>query len=377
MNHPLPGNPPPTVIDPDYSIHPGVVLSRMLANRGMRQSELAERTGITAKHINQIVKNSVGVTPDVAVLLDRALDTPARFWAHIGADWEAHVSEQKVSTRLEDFIAWASRFDYATLVRHKVIAAGDAPAVRADKLLRFFGVASPAAFEQTWMRPRVSFKRSQSYTIDQQNTALWLRLVEVCSQDVAAQPYKQARLRRAAAQIPSFTTMPFTVGFEAAQAALADAGVALVFVKQVPETRVCAATWWLNDEPAIGITERHRKPDIFWFSLLHEVGHLLYHPRRTTFLDLEGERSEPNEAEEEANEYAESVLFPGDAQTRIAQATTRQELLFLAAELNLGLPVVAGQHGHLTNDWHVGGKLRSKITDGDIRELERQCEATA
>lgn len=377
MNHPLPGNPPPTVIDPDYSIHPGVVLSRMLANREMRQSELAERTGITAKHINQIVKNSVGVTPDVAVLLDRALDTPARFWAHIGADWEAHVSEQKVSTRLEDFIAWASRFDYATLVRHKVIAAGDAPAVRADKLLRFFGVASPTAFEQTWMRPRVSFKRSQSYTIDQQNTALWLRLVEVCSRDVAAQPYKQARLRRAAAQIPSFTTMPFTVGFEAAQAALADAGVALVFVKQVPETRVCAATWWLNDEPAIGITERHRKPDIFWFSVLHEVGHLLYHPRRTTFLDLEGERSEPNEAEQEANEYAESVLFPGDAQTRIARATTRQELLFLAAELNLGLPVVAGQHGHLTNDWHVGGKLRSKITDADIRELERQCEVRA
>ena len=38
MNHPLPGNPPPTVIDPDYSIHPGVVLSRMLANREMRQS---------------------------------------------------------------------------------------------------------------------------------------------------------------------------------------------------------------------------------------------------------------------------------------------------------------------------------------------------
>jgi HTH-type transcriptional regulator/antitoxin HigA len=375
MNHPLPGNPPPTVIDPDYSIHPGVVLSRMLANRGMRQSELAERTGITAKHINQIVKKSVGVTPDVAVLLDRALDTPARFWAHIGADWEAHVSEQKVSTRLEDFIAWASRFDYATLVRHKVIAARDAPAVRADKLLRFFGVASPTAFEQTWMRPRVSFKRSQSYTIDQQNTALWLRLVEVCSQGVAVQPYKQARLRRAAAQIPAFTTMPFTVGFEAAQAAFADAGVALVFVKQVPETRVCAATWWLNDEPAIGITERHRKPDIFWFSVLHEVGHLLYHPRRTTFLDIEGERLEPDE--EEANEYAESVLFPGDAQTRIAQATTRQELLFLAAELNLGLPVVAGQHGHLTNKWHVGGKLRSKITDEDIRELERQCQATA
>ena len=362
----------------DWSIHPGVVLGRVLEDRGMRQSELAERTGLTSKHINQIAKKVVGISPDVALLLERALDTPPRFWAHIGADWEVHLSERKARKGLKDYTVWASGFDVSTLVRHGIVNRANNPAVRAEKLLRFFGVASPTAFEQTWMLPRVSFKRSQAYTVHEQNTALWLRMVEHCAQGVEVQPYKPANLKKVAAQIPALTSMPITAGFEAAQVALAEAGVALVFVRQVPETRVCAATWWLDDKPAIGITERHKKPDIFWFSLLHEIGHLLRHPRRETFLDLEGDKNATDEtndqAEVEANEYAESVLFPNNAQARIAAASTRQGLILLAADLKLGLAVVAGQHGHLTNNWHVGGKLRSTITDEDIVELENYCK---
>ncbi len=343
----------------------------------MRQAELAERTGLTPKHVNQIVKQAVGITPDVAVLLERALDTPPRFWANIGADWEVYLSEQRASASLKDFTAWASKFDSGTLVRYGIVGRSDSLPERASKLLRFFGVANPEAFEQTWMRPRVSFKRSQAYTVDEQNTALWLRLVEHCAQGIDVSPYRPADLRKSAAQIPAFTSMPFTTGFEAAQTSLARAGVALVFVRQAPETRVCAATWWIDDKPAIGITERHKKPDIFWFSLLHEIGHLLLHPRRKTFLDLEDDRHTDDEAEIEANDYAASVLFPGEARDRIAKATTRQELILLAADLKLGLPIVAGQHGHLTNNWRVGGKLRSTITEQDVAVLEERCQMPA
>ena len=313
----------------------------------------------------------------MAVLLERALDTPPRFWANVGADWEVYLSEQRASTSSKDFTTWASKFDANTLVRHGVIGRADSLPERAGKLLRFFGVANPTAFEQTWMRPRVSFKRSQAYTVHEHNTALWLRLVEHCAESVRVSQYKPASLRKAASQIPAFTSMPFTTGFEAAQASLAGAGVALVFVRQVPDTRVCAATWWLDDRPAIGITERHRKPDIFWFSLLHEIGHLLLHPRRKTFLDLEDDRDANDGAEVEANEYAASILFPGETRERIARATTREELILLAAELRLGLPIVAGQHGHLTNNWHVGGKLRSKITEQDVAVLEERCQGPA
>jgi HTH-type transcriptional regulator/antitoxin HigA len=363
-------------INPDTSVHPGAILERILDDRGIRQSELAERTGLTPKHVNQIVKRNVTVTPDVAFLLDRALDTPHRFWGRAAADWEMFSSEAKAEHDLPGQLEWVADFDTETLVRNQVIARTDPPAARADKVLRFFGVATPHAFEQTWMRPRVSFRRSQRFSVGEKNTALWLRLVERRAEAMQVGKYRPAAVKHVAAQIPALTNMQVPAGFVAAQAALAEIGVALVFMRQVPETRVVAATWWLDAErPVIGITERQRKPDIFWFSLVHELGHLHLHPRRETFLALEKEQRQSwlvdDQAEEEADEYAEQVLLPGDVRTQIAAAATPQQLIVIASRFQLGLPIVAGQHGHLTNNWRVGGKLRGKITDGDIAELEK------
>jgi HTH-type transcriptional regulator / antitoxin HigA len=367
-------------ITPDWSLHPGVILGHFLDSRGIRQSELAERTGLSAKHVNQIVKQAVTVTPDVAVLLDRALDTPPRFWGQAAADWDMQSSEAKAEQDLWGHIEWGTDFDTETLVRNQVIAPSDPLAERADKVLRFFGVATPQAFEQTWMRPRISFRRSQRYSVQEKNTALWLRLVERRAESMNVGKYRPAAVRRVAARIPPLTNMQVSAGFVAAQAALAEIGVALVFVRQVPETRVVAATWWLDSErPVIGITERQRKPDIFWFSLVHELGHLDLHARRETFLALEKDQRESalldDKAEDEADQYAERVLLPGNVRRQIVAATTPQQLILIAAHYQLGVPIVAGQHGHLTNNWRVGGKLRGKITDADIAELETHTPA--
>jgi HTH-type transcriptional regulator / antitoxin HigA len=217
----------------------------------------------------------------------------------------------------------------------------------------------------------VSFRRSQSFTVDEPNTALWLRLVERSAEHVTVPPLRPGALRKAARTIPAMTNHTVPHGFAVAREALAEAGVVLTFVRQVPGTRVCGATWWLGSErPVIGLTERHRKPDIFWFNLLHEIGHVLLHPRRTTFLDLDTEQAD-NTAEAEAHAFAETTLLPADARAAIAAATTRQELLRLATRLGISASVVAGHHGHATGRWNISGSLRGTITDDDIRELEQ------
>jgi HTH-type transcriptional regulator/antitoxin HigA len=111
---------------------------------------------------------------------------------------------------------------------------------------------------------------------------------------------------------------------------------------------------------------RERKPDIFWSSLAHEIGHLVLYAKRTTVLDLESEKDSLDPAELEADEFGERALFPGDTRDRIAQAHSRQDLALLAARPRLGVAIVAGQYGHLTNQWRVASPLRGRITDDDI-----------
>ena len=359
---------------PDWSVHPGVLLQQLLEQQGVRQSELAERVGLTPKHLNQIVKGLVGLSPDVALLLERALNSPPRFWASASADYETHLSEQRAATRLPEYASWASSFQAGTLHKYGITKPSDTLAAKVDKLLRFFGVATPDAFERTWIQPRVSFRRSQAFTVAEHNTALWLRLVELAAERATVQAFKPAALRRAVRSLPAMTNLNIADGFMAARAALAEAGVVLTFVPQVPDTRVCGATWWLGaDRPVIGLTERNRKPDIFWFTLVHEVGHVLLHPRRTTHLDLDGEKGTKDQAEVEADEFAESVLLPSGAAHLIATAETREQLVLLAARLGIGASIVAGQHGHHTGAWSVGAGLRGKISDSDIADMEQMC----
>jgi HTH-type transcriptional regulator / antitoxin HigA len=359
---------------PDWSLHPGAVLRDVLRDRGIRQSELAARTGLTPKHVNQLVKENIGISGDVAVRLERALGLPARFWTQVDAEYAAYISHQAARDRLPELIEWAGKFDAPTLRRHHIIADADDDETIAEKLLRFFGVAGIGPFEETWLRPRVSFRRSQAFTVAEQNSALWLRLVDRCAAREPVEIYAPSKLRKVARALAPMTTLPILDAMLAARRALADAGVALVFIRQVPKTRVSAATWWTDpNRPAIGMTERHRREDMLWFSLLHEVAHLLLHPKRTTFLDLDDDRENPDVAEDEANKFAEQALLPVGATAKIVAATSRQDLALLAASFGIGTSIVAGRHGFLTDRWDVGGPLRKTVSDQDFDALEELC----
>jgi HTH-type transcriptional regulator / antitoxin HigA len=287
-------------------------------------------------------------------------------------------SRRRAAAALDHYQQWAAQFDRPTLERHRIIDATDSGTTVAEKVLKFFQVATPAAFEQTWLRPSVSFRRSQAFTINEPNTALWLRLVERSAADVDVAPFNPRHLRKVAKAIPKLTTMSVPNGFIAARAALAEAGVALTFVREVDRTRACAATWWITaDRPAIGMTERHRKPDVFWFNLLHEIGHIVLHPRRASYLNLDNADRSTDPAETEADAFAVDILFPGDTGDQIARARTHQDLILIGARLGVGVATVAGRYGNLTGKWNVASRLRGKLNDDDILTLEAAVENLA
>ncbi|MFC7279220.1 HigA family addiction module antitoxin [Paractinoplanes rhizophilus] len=362
---------------PNWSKHPGLLLAQVLEARGLRQSELAERTGLSAKHINQIIKQSIGISSDVAVLLERALGVTADIWIQWDAAYQEFESRRKADEALTSYQPWADQFDRPTLERHGILDTTDTGTTAVDKILKFFEVATPQAFEQTWVRPSVSFRRSQAFTVHEPNTALWLRLVERSAAGLQVEPFSPRALRGVAKTIPRLTTMSVPNGFVAARAALAEAGVALTFVREITGTRVGAATWWITgDRPAIGITARQKRPDNFWFSLLHEIGHIALHPRRASYLDLETpDYADPAEAE--ADKFASDLLFPGDTTDRIVGARSQHDLILIAAQLGVGVPTIAGCYGKLTQNWRIVGKLRGSITDDDIRTLETAVASPA
>src|SRR2546421_9112833 len=79
------------LFDPDYDVSPGETLRDTLMALEMTQVELATRTGLSLKHVNQIIQGVAPVTPDTALLLEKATGVQARMWNSLESTYRERV----------------------------------------------------------------------------------------------------------------------------------------------------------------------------------------------------------------------------------------------------------------------------------------------
>ena len=65
---------------PKSFTHLGFILEEKLAEMGMSQVEFAIRTGIPKKIINEVIKQKLSITPEMAVQFENVTKIPASFW---------------------------------------------------------------------------------------------------------------------------------------------------------------------------------------------------------------------------------------------------------------------------------------------------------
>lgn len=109
--------------------------------------------------------------------------------------------------------------------------------------------------------------------------------------------------------------------------------------------------------PVVGLTLRENRVDHFWFTLLHELVHVLKHLSTPgeSFLDRLEDFESRESTEIEANRIARDTLISRAAWRRseILSAPTRDRVLKLAKELMIHPAIVAGRVRRETGDFTV------------------------
>ena len=356
----------PTATDnftPDWNVPPGTMLRAELHARGITQADLASRTGLSAKHINQVIQGLVSLSPDVAVLLERTLGIASITWTRMEALYQDSRSRTQAAASLKNYEPWTRLFPRHLLIHRGIIKSGDDAAATADKLLRFFRVADPDAFERVWLAPQAAYRRSQIYQVNPYATAVWLRLVEIQAEHQPVPEFHADKLRVALPSVRALTLLAFGDAFARARNLLAGAGVRLVFVPEIERTRICGATRWLGlSAPVIALTNRHKFADVIWFTFVHEAAHIVLHPRRATFIDIEGTANDDADQQESAaNKYAANLLLPDEANGEIRKLRSLEAARNLAVRYQVSPGIVAGRYGHLTDNWRTLARLRITV----------------
>ena len=335
---------------PDYAVTPGEVLAYELELRQMSQVELAKRTGLTEKHINSIVKakGKSAITPDTAIKLERALDMPVAYWLNLEAQYQETQARLAETIRLESDLDWLKKVPVASMVKLGWITQRQDKRDQLVDVLRFFGIASVDQWADLWSKPTVAYRQHSQQQIFPEAVSAWLRQGELQATHIQCEPYEKAAFRRALDQVRGLTAQVHPAQFvPAMQSLCAAAGVAVVFVPELPKTGVSGATRWVNSNKAIiQLSLRYKTNDHLWVTFFHEAGHILLHGKKVLF--IEGGNGMDEQKEQEANQFAEQALIPKSALTAFAarRPFSKAAIVEFARNINLAPGVVVGQLQH-------------------------------
>jgi addiction module HigA family antidote len=77
--------------------HPGEILREdVLVPLGIEVTDAAQRLGMSRTSLSRVINGHAGISPDLAVRLERAGVSTARFWMTLQANFELSLAEQRV-----------------------------------------------------------------------------------------------------------------------------------------------------------------------------------------------------------------------------------------------------------------------------------------
>jgi HTH-type transcriptional regulator/antitoxin HigA len=281
---------------------------------------------------------------------------PAHVWTRLEADYRHNKARLEDQARLKHELPLVARYPYPALAAHGWVRKTRDALEQLEELLRFFGVAS---LKQVPSIQAAAFRRSRNIHASPEALASWLRQGERQGQALAVAKFSASKMRAALPELRSLTQLPPQEFDPRLRQLLSDAGVALVLLPHLPGTGAQGATCWLTpDKALVQMSIRYRWADVFWFSLFHEIGHLLLHNRNVVFIEDNGD--EKPAPEQEADRFAADELIPPASFQAFIKRTdgrTQAAVVAFAQEIGVDPSIVVGRlhheghlpHSHLNN----------------------------
>lgn len=315
---------------------PGATVREQLQNRGMTQKEFAARMDMSEKHISKFINGEVLLTPDMAMRLEMVLGLPAHFWMNLESIYREKLCLVEEENAMDEDIALLKNFPYSTMAKYKWVQATRKPKEKVIALRKFFELVKLTLLSRRSI-PGIAY-RCQAATEKMDYALLaWAQKAKLEARQVKTAPVDLKTLQDALPRIRAMTKLlpkDFSLGL---QELLANSGIALVYLPHIKGTFLHGATFYDNEKIVVGLTLRGKAADKFWFSLFHELGHVLLghiDKQETTIAE-----------EEEANLFARDLLIPAeDFRTFTDRETfTRASVLAFSEKEGIAAGITVGR----------------------------------
>lgn len=346
--------------------NPGREIERLLAERGWTHDDLAAVLGKQRPHVTSLVSGKRSITPDWAVLLAAALGTTAEYWLRL--EGERQLSLIPLDD-VED-VSRRSRAVNMAPIKEMERRGWIAPATTGEglerELKKFFGVDSLECDPPVVAAAR---KSNPDSPLDRQQRA-WVARARQLAASHPAHRFDRDRIPELVSKLRKLAAYPK----ESADACevLRQFGIRFVVVEPLEKCRIDGAAFWVGESPAIAMSLRHGRIDAFWFTLMHELAHIIHNDVASVDLDLSGKSQLPSrlkpDVERRADETAADLLIPASEMNSFinlySPLYSKARIIQFAHRVKIHPGIIVGQLQHRAElGWDAA---RSMLTD--VRE---------
>ena len=337
---------------------PGATIREQLDSRGMSQKEFSIRMSMSEKHISKLINGDVQLTKDVAFRLEMVLGLPAQFWNDLERIYREKLVKAIAENEMDDDIIIAKKFPYNEMSKYNWVPPARTPQEKVLNLRKFFEVVR-LDIAINFRINRIACRRLSDTEKADYALVAWSQAAKLEARKREVKPINIKKLSESIPEIRAMTRLTPETFCPKMTKLLADCGVALIFLPHIGGSFLHGATFYAGKKIVMGLTVRGRYADIFWFSLFHEIAHILY-----GHIGQDGGTSENDELS--ADLFARDTLIPEpDFKCFVSRKDfSDKAILSFAKSLDIDPGILVGRlqkDGAIKYSWHNDLKTQYTI----------------
>ncbi|WP_044250173.1 HigA family addiction module antitoxin [Kingella negevensis] len=263
-------------------IHAGIILKSELAARGWTQNDLADIINRPPKTINQIITGKMGITADTAMQLSYALGISAETWLNLQSRYQLSLlaAESDKYADIPRRAALYQNYPIKDMLKRGWIQAGETLDDLENAIKAFFQIDQihqPCAFQFAAKQNTAAYMQPISAV----NLAWLHRVKQLAKTQITTDKFSIQAAKKAIEQLSALLLSPEEIRH--VPRILSESGIRFVLVESLPNSKLDAVCFWLDEQtPVIGLTLRYDRIDNFWFTLRHELEHVLQGDGKST-----------------------------------------------------------------------------------------------
>ena len=330
------------------AFHPGQYVEELIEDYNVTQKEFAERLGVSAKTVSKLVNAEESISKETAHKLAKLSGVSMQTWLNLQNAYDVQVAEILEQKELEE----GNEKEICEMIDFKYFKEkGYVPDKRyslKEKIIELRRILGVSSLENlTNFNHLVSYRNTREFTTKSiVNSNIMLELASKKARDTTTTKLNRKKLERNLSALRKLTRQDPEVFPQRLYDILLDCGVVLVGLPALPNANLNGATKkFSNGSALLLLTDRNKASDIFWFSLFHEIGHIL----ENEFSSDDGNSESYFRSEEKADQFAKDCLIrPEDYQNFIKKGNfDKSDILDFAEEIDIHPSVVLGR---LQND---------------------------